>query len=149
MPVSDADRIAADGIPLTLGGREVRVRYTLRSWKEAEDRFGSLDDVFTLLRGLIDAPGDDAEPVKKKVGTIIPLLWMGLLHEGLSEEQVYDLGVIKEILIYRDAILEAISEGTPEPGRGKEEAAAVDSPGPTTTTPPPSDMAVAMSSSGT
>lgn len=40
MPATDADRIAADGIPLTLGGREVRVRYTLRSWKEAEDRFG-------------------------------------------------------------------------------------------------------------
>ena len=148
MTVTDADRIAAAGIPLTLGGREVRVRYTLRSWREAEDRFGSLEEVLALMRGLIGAKGADAKPVKKEVGTIIPLLWMGLLHEGLTEDDVFDLGSIGELRLYRDTILEAITEGTPGPGPGKE-AGVADSPGTTTTSPSPSATDAAMASSGT
>jgi hypothetical protein len=146
MSVTDADRIAAAGIPLTLGGREVRVRYTLRSWKEAEDRFGSLEEVLDLLRGLIGEEG--AKPVPKRVGTVMPLLWAGLLHEGLTLDEVYELGSIHDLKPYVDAIVASISEGTPGPGPGKDVAAADASLGPTTTTPSPSGMAVAMASSG-
>ena len=143
MSVTDADRIAAAGIPLTLGGREVRVRYTLRSWKEAEDRFGSLREVFAIMGRLSDGSED------KQVGTLIPLLWMGLLHEGMTEHEVFEAGDILLLSEYRDAILAAIDQGSSEPGRGKDAAAAVDSPGPTTTTPSPSATAAAMASSGT
>lgn len=142
MSVTEADRIAAAGIPLTLGGREVRVRYTLRSWKEAEDRFGSLEEVLAILRRLLA----DEEP--KPVGTTMTLLWAGLLHEGLSLDELYELGDIHERGVYANAILEAVTQGTPRPGSGKDAAAAVDSPGPTTTTPSPSDTAAAMASSG-
>ena len=148
MTTTDADRLAADGIPLTLGGREVRVRYTLRSWKEAEDRFESLANVLGLMRGLIGIQDDQAVEVKKEVGTIVPLLWCGLLHEGLTLDQVYDLGVIRDLRLYVDAIVAAVSEGTPGPGRGNDEAGAVDSPGPTTTTSSPSATAAVMATSG-
>ena len=142
MSVTDADRIAAEGIPLTLGGREVRVRYTLRSWKEAEDRFGSLEEVLAIMRRLLAGE----EP--KEVGTTVTLLWAGLLHEGLSLNDVYELGDIYERGTYQQAILNAISEGTPGPGPGKDEVAAADSPGATTTSPSPSDSVAAMASSG-
>lgn len=141
MSVTDADRIAAAGIPLTLGGREVRVRYTLRSWKEAEDRFGSLEEVLAILRRLL--AGDEPKPV----GTTMTLLWAGLLHEGLSLDDVYELGDIHERGVYATAILSAISEGTSGPGPGKD-AGAADSPGATITTPSPSATDAAMASSG-
>lgn len=142
MSVTDADRLAAAGIPLTLGGREVRVRYTLRSWKEAEDRFGSLEEVLAIMRRLL------AGEEKREVNTIIPLLWAGLLHEGLTLDEVYDLGDIHDRGVYTDTILAAIAEGTPGPGPGKDSAAVDVSPGSTTTTPPLSDSAVVMASSG-
>lgn len=141
MSVTDADRIAAAGIPLTLGGREVRVRYTLRSWKEAEDRFGSLEEVIAILRRLL------AGEEKKEIGTIVPLLWAGLVHEGLSLDDVYELGDIHQRGAYASAVLAAIGEGSPGPGPGKDEAV-VDSPGATTTTPQPSATAAATPSSG-
>ncbi len=140
MSVTDADRIAAAGIPLTLGGREVRVRFTLRSWKEAEDRFGSMEEALAVLRRLIN----DEEP--KPVAATMALLWAGLLHEGLTLDDVYDLGSIHERPNYAQAVLQAISDGTPRAGSGKEAAAA--SPGTATTTPSPSDTDAAMASSG-
>jgi hypothetical protein len=146
MSVTDADRIAAAGIPLTLGGREVRVRYTLRSWKEAEDRFGSTEKAFAVLRGIGGIEDDRAAKIEKDVGTVIALLWMGLLHEGLTEDDVYELGHLSDFPTYRNVILEAVNEGVPRPGPGKEEAAA--SPGAPTTTPSPSDSAAVMASSG-
>ena len=150
MPVTDADRLVAAGIPLTLGGREVRVRYTLRSWKEAEDRFETTANVLGLLRGLTTPNHPEAIEVKKDVGTVIPLLWCGLLHEGLTLDDVFELGNMRDLRIYVDAIMDAVSEGTPGPGSGKEGAVGemAASPGPTTTTPSPSDTAAAMASSG-
>ena len=142
MAVTDADRIAADGIPLTLGGRELRVRYTLRSWKHAEDRFGSLEEVLAILYRLIDGTQD------KQVGTVIPLLWMGLLHEGITEDEVYDLATIGALRSYVAAILAAVDQGSSGSGPGKDEAEVADSLGSTTTTPSPSDSVAAMASSG-
>lgn len=146
MSDTTARQIAADGIPLTIGGREVRVRYTLRSWKEAEDRFGSTDKAFAVLRALAGVEDERAAKIDKDVGTVVALLWMGLLHEGLTENDIFELGQLGDFPEYRHAILAAINEGIPGPGPGKEEAAA--SPGPPTTTPSPSVSAAVMASSG-
>lgn len=141
----DADRIAAEGIALTLAGRQVHVRYTMRSWRQVEARFGSMSAALAALRWM--ASPDDVEPVAKPVDATVTLLAAGLLHEGLTEDDLWDCTDIHELHAYQAAILEAINQGTPGPGPGKE-AAADGSPGAITTTPSPSASAVAMASSG-
>ncbi len=145
MSVTDADRIAAAGIPLTLGGREVRVRFTMRSWKEAEDRFGSLEEAFSILRRMSSLVPE--EQLGKPIGPTMAFLWMALIHEGLTEDEVYYLCDIHDLLRYQAAILSALAEGTPGPGPGKD-MGVVASPGPTTTTPSPSATGAVMATSG-
>lgn len=146
MTVADADRIAAEGIPLTLAGRQVQVRYTMRSWRLVEARFGSMSAALAALRWM--AKPDDVEPVAKPVDATITLLAAGLLHEGLSEDDLWDATNITDLHAYQAAVLEAINQGTPGPGPGKD-VAADGFPGATTTTPSPSASAAAMASSGT
>ena len=144
--IHDADRIAADGITLNLAGRQVRVRYTMRSWRMVEDRFGSMAAALAALRWMV-APAD-TEPVAKPVDATITLLAAGLLHEGLTEDDLWDATNITDLHAYQAAVLQAVDQGTPGPGPGKG-AAADGSRGATTTTPSPSDSAAAMASSGT
>lgn len=144
--IHDADRIAAAGISLTLAGRQVQVRYTMRSWRLVEARFGSMSAALAALRWM--STPDQAEPVAKPVDATITLLAAGLLHEGLTEDDLWDATNITDLHAYQAAVLEAVNQGTPGPGPGKD-AAADGSPGATTTTPSPSGSAAAMASSGT
>ena len=145
MSVTDADRIAAAGIPLTLGGREVRVRFCMHSWREIEDRYESLDEGIETLRRMLKASPD--APFKKPLRPTAEMLWAALYHEGMTEDEVLEAMDIHELTTYQGALIAAVVEGTPGPGPGKDEAV-VDSPGATTTTPQPSATAAAMASSG-
>ena len=145
MSVTEADRIAAAGIPLTLGGREVRVRFCMHSWREIEDRYESLEQGIDVLRQMLNAT--PKAPFKKPVRPTGEMLWAALYHEGMTEDEVLDLMDVHDLTSYQAALFAAVVEGTPGPGPGKDELAA-DSPGPTTTTPSPSDTAAAMASSG-
>lgn len=115
---TDSDRILAAGVPLTLAdGREVRVRYSMRSLKEMEDRYGSLEEPLRLVHGLFSGT------TKRQVTTLVPMLAFGLLHEdGLTEDALYDLTEPKRRAEYLGIVSDAIGEALPAPGKAEAEA---------------------------
>lgn len=127
---TDSDRILAAGIPFTLiDGREVRLRYTMRSLKMLEDEFDSLTKVETVLSGDEDS---------KKIGPLMSVLAAGLIHENLSAESLLDLTNPSQLQDYADLIGKAFNEAFPE-SSGKAEEVPV-SPGVTGTSSPPSPV---------
>lgn len=118
MPATDSDRILAAGVPLTLAdGREVRVRYSMRSLKEMEDRYGSLEEPLRLVHGLFDGS------TKRHITTLVPMLAFGLLHEeGITEDGLYDLTDTTRRVEYLKVISDAIGEALPAPGKAEAEA---------------------------
>ena len=139
------DRILAAGVPIVLGdGREVRLRFSNRSVKMLEDEFGSL----AAMQGAL---GDTDNPDRKVIGPICTVLTAGLLHEGLSFDDVLDLTEPKLLSTYSQAIATAFAQafGTDDPGAAAEGKAPSPSTGPSGTTSQPVATDVAMTSSGT
>lgn len=147
MPTSESDRILAAGAPVTLAdGRVLHLRYTFRALKVIEDRYGSLD-------GTVKAMGmDDQGRVHGRYfTTIIDMLYAGLLHTGISEDELYELADPARVEEYDEAVNVALAQALARPGgkEGPTTGSPNGSPGQTSTTPPPSDMAEQTSSSGT
>lgn len=156
MTATDADRIAAEGVPLTLrDGRSVHLRYSMRSLYEMERRWGAIADATTALNDLLPESIGETAKNRKPVSTVLPLLALGLVHEGITEDDLLDqplLHLHEMANGYLDAIAEALKQAFPSPEKpGKGEAAAENgtaSTGPASTTPPPSALVAATSSSG-
>lgn len=141
---TDAARLAADGIPLRLGERDVHVRFTFRSLKLLEERYGDLVKVNEELQSLV------ARAHLTPFTTLPRFVHVGLGHEpDVTEDDVLDLPTER----YDDvlaALAAAIRVGFPDVGKADEEGAQGDpSPGATSTTSPPSDGAAPEPSSGT
>jgi hypothetical protein len=156
MTATDAERIAAEGVPLTLrDGRSVHLRYSMRSLFEMEKRWGAIDNATTALNDLLpDADGEKAKN-RKPVSTVVPLLALGLVHEGITEDDLLDQPLLHLHELangYLDVIAEALNQAFPSPERpGKGVAAAGNGTaptGPASTTPPPSALVAASASSG-
>lgn len=139
---TDADRLEAAGIPLRLGERDVRVRFSMRSMKALEKRFGSLsalnEEVKLLLADKHPRPHD----------ALTDILPAALLHEKGAEDALLDLAPVNYPACF-NALIDAItvdfnSGKAPEGDQGDET-----SPGATSTTSPPSGSAEATASSGT
>lgn len=145
---TEADRLEAAGVPITLtDGREVWLRYSMRSLKSFEDNFGSVTAAVESLNGLF--PRNGKPPANEKaVSTLLPLLAAGLLHEGLDEEALYDLTSFFDKDAYLVAISAALDQAFPLPASpGK--ASKARSRGGASTTQPRRASAGATSSSGT
>lgn len=133
MPATESDRILAAGVEVPLAdGRTVALRYTLRSLKAFEDTFGSVAAALDALNALYTGANE------KKIGTIIPSLAAGLIHERITEDALYD-GLAKEheMAVYLNAITEALDQAFPPPSKaspGKDGPEA--SSGDASTTPP-------------
>ena len=143
MSASDAARLEAAGIPLRIGERDVRVRFTFRSMKMLEERYGDLSKVNEQLRRLIlaDHPTPHTE--------MLSMIEAGLLHEPTAFADVLD-SPPHRFGDFREALIGAINEGFPDVGKAEEEGGQGDhSPGTTSTTSPPSDGAELVASSGT
>lgn len=127
---TESDRILAAGIPLTLAdGREVRVRYSMRSLKRMEDHYGSTEAPLRLAQGLFDGS------TKCQFTTIVSLLAFGLLHEeGLTEDALDDLTEPRRRHEYVSIVADAIGEALPAPGKAETEAETASSHGDASTT---------------
>ncbi len=147
--VTDSDRLLAQGAVVHLtDGREVPLRYNMRALKMLEDRFGTIEGVNTAIP--VD---DEGRPTGKVFGPMLDLLIPGLLHTGLSEDELIDLLDPKRLDEYGTALGAAMAEAFPAPksaqGNGAGPAGVANgSPGPSSTGPQPVTTAVPTESSG-
>ena len=150
---TDADRLAADGIPLRVGDRTVGLRFTMRSMKVLEQSYGSLSGVNKVLQPLLAADEDGVPLAPCPYTTLLPLLAAGLLHEGLDEDALGDGLSPAQFAEARSALVDAINVSFPEPSgkapEGDQDEPPPASPGASTSTSPPSATAELVSSSGT
>lgn len=110
--VTDADRLVAAGAPLTIAGHDLHVRYTPRSLKMMEDKYGS-----------IQAAGEQLQEIQQGKGKIVSftfsILSMGLQHESIDgvkvdENWLLDNGDVKQLRVYAEAAFEALAEALPD-----------------------------------
>lgn len=100
---SDADRLLAEGVPLTLtDGREVYLRYGMRALKMLEDKFGSLEVAQNALGG-----------GGKMIGPLMDLLSAGLAHEGISADELLDLVDPYSLEKYTELLIAAFDQAFP------------------------------------
>lgn len=143
----DGTRLLAQGEPLTLtDGRQVSIRYGMRSLLELERRFGGL----AAVQGAIsqDGTGPMIEPS-------LQLISCGLLHEHDGNGAPLTPDRLAELLPadgYQRAVetaAKAMHEAFPTPAQGElASGAANGSPGPSGTTPRPSSSDAPTTSGG-
>lgn len=109
--VTDADRLVAAGAELTIAGHIFHVRYTPRSLKMIEDRYGSLYELNETLQSIEGGKG-------KIVSLTFSVLAMGLQHESVdgvkvSEDWLLDNCDLRDIARYTDAYTAALNEAFP------------------------------------
>lgn len=139
---SEADRLAADGSPITLADGTHHLRYGMRGIKMLQDSFGSLKAVNEYLRA-------EGEP---RIAPLMDLLAAGLHRDGITADALLDLADSRQIQVYLDAAVDALSESLPssaEVDDADPKASVTPSPGSSSTTSPPSALVGATSSSGT
>lgn len=147
--VTDADRIAADGVPIPLvDGTTAELRFGMRAIRHLERQFGSLDAMQEAL------PGEDGPP-DGAFEAMCAVLYAGLMHTGRSEDEVLDLLSPRMLNRYAEAIGQAFAIAFPEVESGNVEGEpsrpglqANGSPGATSTGSSPSGSAVPTNSSG-
>lgn len=143
---TEADRLAADGVALRIGDRDVRVRFTMRSMKLLEDRYGSLVAANAEIQQIV--VGEHATPYS----TLVPLLAMALPGAGVTEDDIYDACGPKDYPRLRQALVNAVIESFPDAegndGQGDQGTPAEASPGATSSTSPPSASPELARSSG-
>jgi hypothetical protein len=156
MSVTDADRLLADGEPVTIAGHAFHVRFTPRSFKLLEDRYGAILNVGELLNRI--STGDGA-----LFGPIFHILSLGLRHETVdgqpvTEDWLLDNGDAREITVYAVAALDALMEALPAAAvtegpnpnlQGTNGVSPGASPGSSSSTPPSSASTSPPASSGT
>lgn len=142
---TDADRLLADGIPVTFSDGVHHLRFTMRSLKMLEDTFGGVEAVGTYLAGVVDGSAT------KRVGPLMDLLAAGLAHEHLTSDEVLDLAESFRFHAYLEACIDGINLAFPaasEDDQAGEAPAGESSTGAASTSSPPSAMAAATATSG-
>lgn len=138
---SDAQRLAHDGIPITLAdGQPHRLYYGTRGLILLEESFDGLDNVTQFLRG----------EATRRFRPMHDMLVAGLVHEGLSADAVLDLAEPPRYKEYLTAVAEALDLAFPAPSEelGPKDPVPNGSTGEASTTSPPSVSDAAMTSSG-
>lgn len=139
MSATDSDRVLVAGVALVLtDGREVTLRYGMRSLKMLEDTFGTIADAQNAL-----AAGG------KAIGPLMELLAAGLVHEAITADAMLDLVEPAKMVSYTDALVAAFELAFPAAGKAGAPAGAQNgSTGACSTTSPPSPSGAATTSSG-
>lgn len=154
-PPSDADRIAAEGVPIPTTKGELRLVYGMRALRSMEDRYGSVAGLQEAMQELHDkfTKGDGKVAA---FGPVCDLIAPGLLHLGYTEDQATDLLLPRHVGRYAEAMAAAMREAFPEetpvageqPGNPPAQVSADRSPGPSGTTSQPAAMAAATPTGG-
>lgn len=140
---TDADRLAADGIPITLADGIHHLRFTMRGLKMLEDSFDGIDNVTKFLAGTN----------RRRFGPLADMLAAGLVHDGITADAVLDLAPPQRYTEYLSAAIDALDVAFPSPAEEEAEPRPKDpatngSTGEASTTSPPSSSAAAMATSG-
>lgn len=85
-------------VEIKLGENTYRLRYTLNSLAELEDRLG--------------VPLTELSNISMGMKTVRTLLWAGLVHEGLTEDEVGELVDFGNFEYVQDCIARAFEAGT-------------------------------------
>jgi hypothetical protein len=99
------------GSELTIAGHEFHVRYTARSLKALEERFGSISELTEQLKPLADGKG-------KILSLTFAVLALGLRHETVdgvpvTEDWLLDNGDFRDLQAYTAAYIAAFAEAFP------------------------------------
>lgn len=161
MPITEADRLAAEGVPLELGGVKVIVRFNNRAMKELEKRFGSL---VQFERSLNQARVDllDGPVITVCMDGFAAILLGRPIIDGRgrrigewTEDRLDSAIKADDLVEYLNAIDEAWRQAWPAPSEGGDDQGnaegtpANSSPGEATSPSPSSASASARTSSGT
>lgn len=101
----------ADAAELSIAGHDFHLRYTPRSLKAIEQRFGSLFAVGEQLEELKAGKG-------QIVGFVFAVLAYGLQHEqvagvAVDEDWLLDNGDLKQLTNYANAVFDALWQALP------------------------------------
>lgn len=156
--MTDADRIAAEGVPIPTTRGELRLVYGMRALRAMEDKYGSVVALQEAMQALLETftKGDGKAAA---FGPMCDIIAPGLLHLGYTLDQAEDMLLPRAVKEYAEAMQLAMQQAFPEdaPGpadlAGQGNAAAQvtvppGSPGPTGTTSPPAATAVTMPNGG-
>jgi hypothetical protein len=142
MTVTDSDRIAAPGVPITIDGTEQRLRYSFRSLKILEDHFGSIAEAADAINRVF-TDGMSAKIIGD-LSVLVPDTILDQLPGDDRSETILDAAVACS-----HAWAEAFPPLNPVPGKAEGEPDTTDSPGATSTTSSPSPAAAPTPPSGT
>lgn len=156
--MTDADRIAAEGVLIPTTKGDLRLMYGMRALRAMETKYGSVVALQEAMQELLDTftKGDGKAAA---FGPLCDIIAPGLLHLGYTLEQAEDLLLPRATKQYAEAMAEAMREAFPEdpaapaggPSLGNTEAqvaTAPGSPGPTGTTSPPAATAAPTTPGG-
>jgi len=156
-PVTDADRIAAQGVTIPTTKGDLRLVYGMRALRSMEAKYGSVLGMQEKMQELLDTftKGDGKVAA---FGPLCDIITPGLLHLGYTEDQAVDLLVPRHTKVYAEAMAAAMREAFPDgddtaPGSTGNDAAqvpapAAGSPGPSGTTSQPAATDAQTPSSG-
>lgn len=150
--VTDADRIAAEGVPVPTTRGELRLVYGMRALRQLEDTYGGIGELQDAMQQLMDNLTTTGKG--KAFGPLCDIIVPGLLHHGLTEDEALDALIPRHVTVYTEAMSEAMRQAFPDEDApaGNDEAqppaAAAGSPGPSGSTSQPAATAATPPSSG-
>lgn len=152
--MTDADRIAAEGVPIPTTRGELRLVYGMRALRQLEDTYGGIGELQEAMQQLMENLTTTGKG--KAFGPLCDIIVPGLLHHGLTEDQALDALIPRHVTVYTEAMGEAMRQAFPDEddaapaGQGNDDAQAAPegSPGPSGSTSPQDATAETPPSSG-
>lgn len=149
--VTDADRLAAEGVPIPTARGELRLVYGFRALRRLEDTYGGVGELQDAMQQLLN--NLETTGKGRAFGPVLDIVIPGLLHTGLSEDELLDALQPRHLALYAAAMAEAMRQSFPDAtldgvGNDPAQAAPVGSPGPSGTTSQPAATAEPTASSG-
>lgn len=145
-----ADQLAGEGVPILTRRGPMQLQYGFRALRALEDRFGSIVGMQDAMQAVLDTMGEDGRG--KAFGPLADIVVPGLLHTGLSADELEDALLPGEVRTYVHAMQDAMQQAFPDvdgtavasPGNAGSPAG----PGPSGSTSPQAGTGAPQSSSG-
>lgn len=149
--LTDADRLAAEGVPIPTNRGELRLVYGMRALRKLEDTYGGIGELQDAMQALMENLTTTGKG--RAFGPLCDIIVPGLLHHGLSEDAALDCLLPRHVTLYTEAMSLAMRQAFPdeEPapvGNDDAQPPAAGSPGQSGSTLPPAATAETPPSSG-
>lgn len=152
-PITDADRIAAEGVLIPTRRGPLRLMYGMRGLRKLEDTYGGITELQEAMEALLASLTETGKG--KAFGPLCDIIVPGLLHLGLTEDEALDCLLPRHVQLYTRAMETAMQEAFPDAeapldgvGNVPAQVPAAGSPGQSGTTSPPAATAEVTPDSG-